>query len=89
MSMTNTRKAFVDGSRAVKIVESYSKRRIVNLSAVGSDLYYGGDRNVPTDTDSGGIVRAGVQAEIKTASEIWVKRAANTAGNCEFSEEFS
>ncbi|MBL4791347.1 MAG: hypothetical protein JKY60_20645, partial [Kordiimonadaceae bacterium] len=57
MSMTNTRKAFVDSSRAVRLVMAYSERRIVNLYAVGSDLYYGGDRNVPTDTESGGIVR--------------------------------
>ena len=79
---------FVDGTKAVKLVDNNPRRRFLNIWSGGSDLYYG-TRNIKP-TNYGQKVPAGEHGLIeKDTDEVWVIRAASTSGLCEYSEENS
>lgn len=78
---------YVDGTKAVKVVEEDPNRFAVNLFAGIEDLWWGGTKNVKAGTIAN-KVRAGGSLEVKTGAEIWVIRAAGAAADFSFSEEF-
>lgn len=88
MKLTNARAVYVDSRKAVKLVEENPNRRVLNVKALDSDLYYGGNSDVEANL-SGFRIRANQTVEIKSGAEIWVIRANNTAGNCQFQEELN
>jgi len=86
MQMPDSIDAFVDGDRAVKIADENPFRKVINIWAGDSDIYYGNRR--VRGAGFGQRIPAGGMAEIKDQlAEIWVIRAPLTSGLCSFSEE--
>ena len=86
MELPDSINEFVDGNRAVKIADENPYRKVINIWAGDSDLYYG-NRRVEA-TGFGHRIPAGGMAELTDIkAEIWVKRASLTSGLCSFSEE--
>lgn len=86
-TLTNAVDIFVDGTRPVKLSNANSNRKVINIWAGDTDLWYGG-RTVKSGT-IGHKVTVGQMVEVKTSAEIWVIRVPNTAGKCSFSEEYT
>ncbi len=88
MILNNAIDVNADGRKAVKLADADPKRRVINIWAGETDLWYGGNKNVPAGTIGHRII-AGENVEIESSAEIWVIRTLNTSGNCSFSEEFT
>ncbi len=88
MILNNAIDVNAHGQRSVKLADADPKRRVINIWAGDTELWYGGNKNVVAGT-IGHRIPANGNVEIESAAEIWVIRAANTSGNCSFSEEFT
>ncbi len=86
-AVTNAVDVFVDGQKSIKLSSANARRRVINIWAGDSDLWFG-DRDVRGGT-IGNKVRAGDRVELTLKGEIYVIRQGGTAGLCSFSEELA
>ena len=84
-SVTNAVDVFADSNRSVLLASANDRRRIINIWAGDSDLWFG-DRSVTGGT-IGNKIAAGSRVELSLRGAIYVIRHSADAGLCSFSEE--
>lgn len=85
--ITNATDVFADDTRGVLLAAANTKRRVINIWAGDSDLWFG-NRSVKGGT-IGNKVDAGSKVELTLRGDIYVIRNTGDAGLCSFSEEIN
>jgi len=87
-TQSNAVDTFVDGSKAVLLSGANANRKVINISAGVTPLWYGGNESVRAGTLGNKII-AGARVAVETSADTWVIRLDGDDGLCSYSEEFT